>query len=148
MHEEKNIIVFSLQIIVLICSGLYVLYIIFAENYFKTTPPALGIMSMAVALLYFCGIGYSKFSVENLDKHHLNTSDRIVYYCKFIYVVLGILVVLCAVISLFFVKELSVAWSDGLSVLTLMFTLSVELLTYGIFLIAKSKIVNYRGTKK
>ena len=147
MNEERNVIVFLLQLVVFICSILYVLYIAFSKEYFETTPPTLGIISLAVALLYFCAIGYSKFSIKNLDSHHLKVNDKFVYIFKIGYVILGIIVLLGTSISLFFVDNLTIRWSDALGILTLMFTLSVELMTYGIFLIAKRRMVNYGRNK-
>lgn len=142
MNEDKNIVIFSLQFVVIFSSIGYLIYIVFSDEYFKSTP-ILGIVSLSVALLYFCAIGYSKFNLKNLDKHHLKLNDTFVYAFKIGYICLGILILLGTCISLFFVDSLTVRWSDALGVLTLMITLSVELITYLIFLIAKKYIVKY-----
>ena len=143
MNEERNLIAFVMQLVVIVCSVLYIIYIFKVEKYFDTTPPILGIVSLAIAMLYFCVIGYSKFNIKNLDKHHLYSKDKTVYKFKLGYLVISIVILIVTAVAIFKVDELSVEWSDTLGIITLMITLSVELLTNFIFFIAKLYILNY-----
>ncbi|MGE7951920.1 hypothetical protein [Lysinibacillus xylanilyticus] len=144
MNEEKNLIPVILQVSVIICSFIYIIYVIFVEKYYDTTPPFLNIVSLSIALIYFCSIGYSKFSKKHLDKHRLKVNDKVVFRFKAFYMGVGIIVLIGMAFSLFLVEEMPTRLSDILSVLTLLFTLSVELLTYCIFWIAKKYIITYK----
>ncbi|MDP1392005.1 hypothetical protein Q8G28_03870 [Lysinibacillus capsici] len=147
MNEEKNLISFVLQVSVIICSLFYIIYVIYVKEYYDSTPPFLGIVSLSIALIYFCIIGYSKFSKKHLDKHRLKVNDRVVYRFKAFYIAFGMIVLIGMAISLFCVEEISTRVSDILSVLTLLFTLSVELITYCIFWVGKKYIITYEFKK-
>lgn len=128
--KNVSVIVFYFQILIIALSLIYIGFIILMNDYFESTPPILVILSFNISVIYVCAIGYMKIDKDAVEKFQgVIADENTLDAARMIYTLVIFLAILITIICFFFVHKMSTRLGDILAILTLIFTLCVEMIT-------------------